>query len=158
DRLSADVAAEVDAHLDRCARCRRLVAALVRHGAHRSPLTLTAGAQIGRYPVLHRVGVGAMGAVYAARDAELDRTVALKLLHAAEGEDARKQLLREAQALARLQHPNVITLYDTGTFEERVFLSMEFISGRTLASWLAVERRAPGEIVRVFALAGRGLA
>jgi eukaryotic-like serine/threonine-protein kinase len=80
----------------------------------RSPL------QLGRYVVLERVGCGGMGVVYAAYDPELDRKVALKVLHRAalgEAGERRPRLLREAQALAKLSHPNVITVYDVGSFD-----------------------------------------
>ncbi len=160
-RLSDPDARALDTHLDECADCRRAVAAVARtnHAAPlaAAPLALWRGTVICRYQLLDRVGVGAMGVVYAAYDVELDRKIALKLLHTDEGERARERLAREAQALARLQHPNVITLYDVGTFEGRVFLSMEFVPGGTLAAWLASAPRTPAEIVQRFVLAGRGL-
>src|SRR5262249_41492140 len=95
---------------------------------------LDRGASIGRYIVLARVGVGAVGEVYAAYDPELDRKVAVKLLRSpADGVardpdgEARARLLREAQAIARLSHPNVIVVHDAGSFGERVFLAMELV-------------------------------
>ncbi|MCA9709110.1 MAG: tetratricopeptide repeat protein [Myxococcales bacterium] len=123
---------------------------------------LPAGAQVGRYRVLDCVGVGAMGVVYAAYDPELDRRVALKLLRGArddagsQGRNAR--LLREAQVLARLTHPNVITVHDVGTWNEQVFVAMEYVDGPTLKQWLAKSRRTWPEIRDVFVAAGRGLA
>ena len=83
---------------------------------------LERGATVGRYVVLDRLGAGGMGVVYAAYDPELDRKVALKLLRAGAPSAAsagRARLLREAQALARLSHPNVVAVYDVGTFGER---------------------------------------
>src|SRR5687767_10591922 len=74
----------------------------------------------GRYVLLEELGAGRMGVVYTAYDRELDRKVALKVLHKAGG-DAR--LLREAQALARLKHPNVVTVYDVGRLEDRLFVA-----------------------------------
>src|SRR3954468_21771374 len=89
--------------------------------------TLERGQAIGRFVVLAPVGRGGMGEVFAAYDPELDRKVALKLLHA-EGESSgahgRGRLLREAKAIARLSHPNVVGVYDAGTFDERVFVAM----------------------------------
>ncbi|MFZ6179149.1 tetratricopeptide repeat protein [Nannocystis pusilla] len=129
----------------------------------REPVRLQRGAALGRYLVLGPLGAGGMGVVYAAYDPELDRKVAIKLWHAAAGaatsaDLARGRLQREAQALAKLQHPNVVAVYDVGTHDNRVFVAMEHIDGWTLTQWLADERRGVSEIVEVFAAAGRGLA
>ncbi|MBL8972204.1 MAG: protein kinase, partial [Myxococcales bacterium] len=100
---------------------------------------LGAGAQIGRYLVIRRLGAGAMGVVYAAYDPKLDRKVALKLLAelATEGtEDARQRLQREAQALAKLAHPNVVGVYDVDTHDRHLYVAMEFVAGRTLGAWM----------------------
>ena len=85
-----------------------------------TPTTIERGEQVGRYVVLEQLGRGGMGVVYAAYDPELDRKVALKLLHAqlhtgVDTSEGRPRLLREAQALAKLAHPNVITIHDVGT-------------------------------------------
>jgi tetratricopeptide (TPR) repeat protein/predicted Ser/Thr protein kinase len=118
------------------------------------------GAQVGRYVVLKAVGQGGMGVVYAAYDPELDRKVALKLLRAdtklPDPEAGRLRLLREAQAMARVSHPNVCAVFDVGTFEDQVFVAMEFIEGPTLAKWLTPER-SWREVLRLFVEAGRGL-
>src|SRR5436189_5038055 len=96
------------------------------------PQSLARGSAIGRYVVLGLVGRGGMGEVYAAYDPELDRKVAIKLLRArGETSEGRTRLLREAQATAKLQHPNVIVVYDVGTFGESVFIAMEFVEART---------------------------
>ena len=116
-------------------------------------------AAIGRYQVLRSLGAGGMGEVVLARDPELDRKVAIKLLKAGKDrDDAQVRLLREAQAMARLSHPNVVQIHDVGMFGERVFLAMELIEGETLAQWLAGEKRTWREVVAVFVAAGRGLA
>src|SRR4029079_10305627 len=101
-----------------------------------------------------------MGVVYGAYDPELDRKVALKLIKPGQGvkDTARARLLREAKAIARLQHPNVIAVHDVGVFEEQVFLAMEFVAGGTIKSWVAAQPRSWREIVDVFIAAGRGLA
>src|SRR4029079_8340202 len=101
-----------------------------------------------------------MGVVYGAYDPELDRKVALKLIKPGQGvkDTARARLLREAKAIARLQHPNVIAVHDVGVFEEQVFLAMEFVAGGTIKSWLAAQNRSWREILDVFVAAGRGLA
>ncbi len=114
---------------------------------------------VGRYSVLERVGAGGVGSVYAAYDPELDRKVAIKLLHPGrESESQRRRLVREAQAMARLSHPNVVAVHDVGTFEGRVFMAMEFIDGLTIGRWLAQHEPSWREILRLFAQAGRGLA
>jgi len=126
----------------------------------RTLLVLERGATVGRYVVIDRVGQGGMGVVYSGYDPELDRKVALKLLRPdrASGEAARMRLLREAQAIARLSHPNVVAVHDAGTFGDQVFVAMEFVEGTTLREWLREERRPWREVVARFVLAGRGLA
>lgn len=124
---------------------------------------LDRGATVGRYVVLGLVGEGGMGVVYAGYDPELDRKVALKVLRperavSAAGASDRARLLREAQATARLSHPNVVGVYDAGTFGDQVFIAMEFVDGRTLRDWLEEEPRSWREIVALFRLAGQGLA
>ena len=104
-----------------------------------------------------------MGVVYKAYDPELERPVALKLLHAGprSADDAERRsarLLREAKALARLQHPNVVAVHDVGTFEGDVFLATEFVEGAPLRSWILTEKPAMAEILRVMIAAGEGLA
>src|SRR6187401_830666 len=125
--------------------------------------TLVRGASIGRYVVLGLVGRGGMGEVYAAYDPELDRKVAVKLLRVKPGAgvslaEGRQRTLREAQAIARLSHPNVVVVYDVGTFEEKVFIAMEFLDGNTAGYWANVERRTWQEVLKVYVAAGRGLA
>jgi tetratricopeptide (TPR) repeat protein len=124
--------------------------------------TLGRGASIGRYVILGLVGRGGMGEVYAAYDPELDRKVALKLLRVSPGNgvslvEGRQRTLREAQAIARLSHPNVVVVYDVGTFNDQVFIAMEFVEGNTLTHWLHAEARSWPEIRSVFLAAGRGL-
>jgi tetratricopeptide (TPR) repeat protein/predicted Ser/Thr protein kinase len=125
-------------------------------------LILEAGACVGRYRIEARVGSGGMGVVYAGHDPELDRRVAIKMLRprGAEGvgDAGRTRLLREAQAMAKLAHPNVVAVYDVGLHAERVYLAMEYVDGRTVAQWVADARRSIGEVVEVFVAAGRGLA
>ena len=122
---------------------------------------LPQGAKLGRYVVIDRVGAGGMGVVYAAYDPELDRKVALKVLRFGGGKpqvrtDQKARLVREAQAMAKLSHPNVITVHDVGTFEEQVFLAMEFIDGGTLSKWLETPRTWR-EVLKVLRAAGEGL-
>ncbi len=107
-----------------------------------------------------------MGVVYSAYDPELDRKLALKVLHpgasSREAKATRNRLRREAQALARLTHPNVVTVHDVGTHRGRVFVAMEFVAGKTLRQWLLAtddgRPRPVNSVLEVFAAAGRGLA
>src|SRR5450432_3255863 len=120
---------------------------------------LERGQAIDRFVVLGLVGRGGMGEVYAAYDPELDRKVAIKLLRArSEAADGKTRLLREAQAIAKLQHPNVVVVYDVGTYGDSVFIAMEFVEGRTVSGWLEAGRRTRREILDVSLAAGRGLA
>lgn len=117
------------------------------------------GDAIGRFIVLDVVGSGTMGVVYAAYDPQLDRKVALKLLHADEQQAAarRERLLREAQAMARIDHPNVIKVHEVGTQGDDVYVAMEFAEAGTLRHWLQ-SPRTQAEVIEMFAQAGRGLA
>jgi len=115
--------------------------------------------RVGRYVLRGRLGVGGMGVVYAADDADLGRRVAIKLLHGTGSEDqARGRILREAQALARLSHPNVVQIYEVGEVSRQVFVAMEFVEGLTLAQWQRQQTRPWRELLEVYLQAGRGLA
>jgi hypothetical protein len=163
-RLLADALSRVQDHLAGCQACADLVAAAagaVPAGA--GGARLEKGSSIGRYVILDLVGRGGMGEVYAAYDPQLDRKVALKLLRwrgstGAPVESARARLLREAKAIARLSHPNVVVVYDAGEIDGRVFLAMEFVEGQTLASWLDATPKTWRSIRDVFVAAGNGLA
>lgn len=121
--------------------------------------TLARGAAVGRYLVISELAAGGMGTVYAAYDPELDRRVALKLVDpAGRASLPPARLLREAQALARLAHPNVLTIYDAGVTDGAVFLACELVEGTSLHTWLRGGRRSRREVLRAFSAAGRGLA
>jgi serine/threonine-protein kinase len=123
--------------------------------------TLASGSSLGRFVILGLVGRGAMGEVYAAYDANLDRKIAIKLVgphHDADGQVGSGRLMREAQATARISHPNVVVVYEAATLGDRVFIAMEFVDGHTLRYWLSARRRTWLEILDVFIAAGRGLA
>ena len=115
---------------------------------------------IGRYTVLGQIGRGAMGMVYAAYDEQLDRKIALKLLHSLQdtGTLGAARLLREAQTLARVSHPNVVQVFEVGKHEDEIFIAMEFVRGRTLRAWCAGAARPWREVLAVYLQAGRGLA
>jgi tetratricopeptide (TPR) repeat protein len=116
---------------------------------------LARGAVLDRYTILGKLGSGGMAEVYAAYDAKLDRRVALKLLLRGKG-DFEARLLREAQAMARLSHPNVVAVFDTGQFRDRMFLAMEIVVGTTLRKWQ--KGRPWREVLQAHVQAGRGLA
>jgi hypothetical protein len=118
------------------------------------------GPTLGRYRLERALGEGGMGVVHAAFDPDLERRVAIKVLRATDGggDEARQRLLREARAMARLTHPNVVTVHEVGTASGRDFVAMELIDGETLADWLRAARRGRREIVAAFVAAGRGLA
>jgi len=104
-----------------------------------------------------------MGVVLSAYDPQLDRKVAVKMLKAAgvesqDTEAARARLVREAQALARLAHPNVVSVFDVGTVDDQVFIAMEYVPGRTLSGWLKERPRRWHEVVALICAAGHGLA
>ncbi len=115
---------------------------------------------IGRYPVLSRLGAGGMGVVYAAYDEALDRRIAIKVLHPDKAKSGRRRerLLREAQAMARVTHPNVITVHDVGTAGDQIFVAMEYVAGPTVQEWLVAASPSWREIVAVFRQAADGLA
>jgi tRNA A-37 threonylcarbamoyl transferase component Bud32 len=124
-----------------------------RHGSR--PSELATQVHVGRYILSAPVGRGGMGVVYAAHDPKLCREVAIKLLNPGE---ERERPLREAQAMARLSHPNVVTVHDVGEHGDQVFIAMEYIRGQTLRRWVRERRPSWREVVDVFLAAGRGLA
>ena len=128
-----------------------------RSGRHPAE-ALTRGTSVGRYLLLEPLGEGGMGVVYSGYDPELDRQIAIKLLKVHDGAGSRERLLGEAQALARLSHPNVVAVHDVGTFGDHVFVAMERVDGETLTSWLRSGARTVRQIVEVFVAAGEGLA
>ena len=161
-----ELSSEREAHLDSCPGCRQLLTEWIRlqHAPEpdeeAQPPLLGRGSVLGRYTILEVVGSGTTGVVYSAYDSTLDRKVALKLLRGAGGGEegpGTAFLLREAQAMARLSHPNVITVHDFGTSGDLVFIAMEFVEGGTLADW-----SGPGtswrQTLDLFLQAGRGLA
>jgi tetratricopeptide (TPR) repeat protein/predicted Ser/Thr protein kinase len=113
--------------------------------------------RIGRFTVLHELGRGGMGIVYMAYDVELDRGVAIKVLRRA-SDKATERLRREAQAMAKLSHPNVAQIYEVGTHEGQVYLAMEFVKGKNLREWVAEGDASREDILEAFRQAGRGLA
>jgi len=185
--LEAELAPERRAafgqHVDRCDSCRALVAVMARSYMTRSQLgkrlryaragddaaadaggeggPLRPGDQLGRYCIEELLGQGGMGAVYAARDPELGRRVAVKVIRpglAAYGDVVAARLAREARAMAQVAHPNVIAVHDVGHAGGQVFVAMELVAGGTLRAWLAARPRRWREVLEVFRAAGEGLA
>jgi len=172
DRADESLRGQAMAHLATCVACRRIVSTLAAgentqtpHSAMPSTETeglFGPGKRVGRYIVTRLEGTGGMGVVYAARDPDLERDVALKVLRTIPSESTTylalaERLRREAQALARLTHPNVVIVHDVGIDDGHVFIAMEHVGGGTLARWLD-EPRPWREVLRRFVLAGRGLA
>lgn len=115
------------------------------------------GPTLGRYVLLHPLGMGAMGTVYAAHDPRLGRTVAVKLLRDVSA-NARARMRREAEALARLSHPHVVQVYDVGEHDGRLYIAMELVEGTDLDVWLRAQPRSPHAVLAVFRQAAVGLA
>ena len=126
---------------------------------------VSAGTVVGRYQIVEKLATGGMGVVFRAYDPELSRHVALKLVQQstmdleryASVEEYEQRLLREAQALARLSHPNVVAAFDVGKFAGALFIAMELIDGVSLRAWLSERSRSRAEIVHILLEAGRGL-
>ncbi len=122
----------------------------------------TSVSTLGRYQLQRQIGRGGMGVVYAALDPELGRTVALKVLRArgtgGSQQTREARLVREARALARLSHPNVVSVYAVERIDNVLCIAMEFVRGETLAAWLCAEPRTDAAIVSAFVDAARGLA
>jgi cysteine-rich repeat protein len=175
----------IHAHLANCADCRRMIAEASRllfideEGIPETrlelhpqlpdqdvpsppddpawlPPELDPGTRVSRYVIGELIGAGTGGTVYRAHDPQLGRQVALKLVRPRCDRLTRQR--GEAQALAKLSHPNVVSVYDAGEFEDQVFVVMELVSGTSAHDWLKQRRRAWSEVVAVFVDAGRGLA
>ncbi|HWB79115.1 MAG TPA: protein kinase, partial [Nannocystaceae bacterium] len=165
--LAPSELAELEVHLGGCDRCCAIVAELAGGPDEAEPPRndgfddRVALGKLGRYVLLERVGAGGMGIVWAAYDTELERRVAVKLLRSQSGDagaDRRRRLVREARAMARVSHPNVVAVHDVVEEDDRVFMTMELVVGRTLSAWLREGNRDWRAIVAVFVAAGRGLA
>ena len=114
---------------------------------------------VGRYIVQNVLGRGGMGVVYGAVDPTLGRRVAVKLVRDGRRTGRyRERLRREALALARVCHPNIVTLFDIGTTNQGTFVAMEYVRGIDLRAWLRVEPRPVEQVLQVFMAAGEGLA
>jgi serine/threonine protein kinase len=174
---------EIAAHLESCTDCRKLVSWALQPSASgaadatpevlgsqgggqpgpaASNENLPRGTAVGRYLLLERIGAGGMGVVYLAYDPDLDRRIAIKLIRAAGADamdaDRQQRFPREARAMARPQHPEVIAVYDVGIALGRVFIAMEYVEGATLRAWLSARPHTLREVLAMFVRVGHGLA
>ena len=124
----------------------------------RSEIAPRRGEAIDRFTVLEPLSSVSTGVLVSAYDPTLDRRVAIKLLSPAAPDEERMRPLHEAQAMARLSHPNVIAVYEVGTAGDEVFIAMELVDGETLAERLKREPRGWRKVMGLFVEAGRGLA
>ena len=122
------------------------------------PGKMNAGSQIGGYDLIEVLGEGGMGVVWRAHDPKLDREIAIKVLKRHDAHPSlRKRLLREGRAMARLKHPNVLTVYEVDTAGNRDYIAMELVEGGSLDAWIAMS--PPREdVIKALLAAGRGLA
>lgn len=150
DGTASDAVRErLEAHFDGCASCREAVGHVA--AAASEPRT------IDRYKLEAQLGAGGMGVVWRAWDPALERPLAIKLMHPELHDDeGRDRAIREARALARLQHPNVVAIYDVGEHEGDLFIATELVDGQSMDKWQ--RGKSPREIVAAYAQAGRGLA
>ena len=160
--LPSDRMRELEAHCDGCARCARTLSELARAGAPDPPGWLG-----GRYQLLEPLGAGSTGVVFAALDAKLRRKVAIKRLR--EGDAAivagaaadrrRERFLREAQLLASLSHPNVLTVHDVGGIDREVYVVTELVDGSPMSRWVRETEPRPDHrrIIDLYLQVGRGL-
>jgi eukaryotic-like serine/threonine-protein kinase len=169
--LDPEQFALIEVHMDSCDHCRKLVAAAV--GAKRATFDADTALAVGtpeprdgraslldfsindRYAIETMLGRGGMGTVYLAHDRTLDRQVALKLHRARSGGE---RLHREAMAMAKLAHPNVVTVFEVATVDDRLYVAMEYVRGTTLREWLASGTRTWRQIIAMLLETGAGLA
>lgn len=174
--LPAEAKRELEHHVEGCAPCRQLLAALMRGEVEAAtPSTgptlpsapaphrwLPPGTRLSRYHLREPLGAGGMGVVYAAWDPVLERTIAVKVVRGDGSpealEEVRARLQREGKAIAQLAHPNIVAVFDMGTSEGQVFIAMELVDGGSLRSWLKAAPRAWPEVLEKFCAAGQGLA
>jgi hypothetical protein len=159
---------DFEQHLDTCSTCQELVASLARANAPTADASGEAPAgepgarkTLGRYVIETVLGAGGMGVVYRAHDPELGRPIALKVVRPLHGQaqtHARARLVREARAMAKIAHPNVIVVHDAGAVGDEVYIAMELVDGENLADWQRAKPRSWRDVVEVYLQAGRGLA
>ncbi len=150
--LSEPERASVEHHLGGCAACAQLIAEYARAIPRRTIPE--------RYPLIRRLGAGAMGEVWEAEDTVLGRRVALKFVRpeSAADREYRARLIREARALARLRHPNVVAIYDLDQAKDgELFVALELVDGTTARAWRAASPRTTVEVLAVWRTVADGL-
>lgn len=146
--------ADFETHVDRCPQCFEALVARYQPGpANEEPVRASAG----RYELGRVLGAGTAGTVYEAHDPILNRRVAVKVLRANQSEHHRVRMLKEAQALARLDHPHVVRVHDAGEFDQSVYIAMELIDGCPLDAYVRTQQTSWRERVSLCLQAGRGL-
>ena len=158
-RLSAGRAGEIDDHVAGCEECRRLLAALARGQVIETPQTAAPepaepfepGATVGSFAIMRRLGRGGMGEVFLARDTQLGRKVALKIIRSEQlgSAAARERFLFEARTTARFNHPHIVTVYAVGEHDGHPYLALEYLQGQTLALRLEEERLGLPDVLRI---------
>jgi serine/threonine protein kinase/tetratricopeptide (TPR) repeat protein len=125
----------------------------------RTHVVLTKGTMVSHYRIVEKIGAGGMGEVYLAQDTELDRKVALKFLpsHLCQDNDCRKRFKREAQAAAKLDHPNIVTIYEVGEHQGRPFFAMQHVEGRSLRDVIKGKELTPDQAINLAAQICEGL-
>lgn len=160
--LEGDERRRIDRHLDGCAECSRLVGHLAKLAVPNAMPGSLVGAPAApvRYKIVRQIGEGAMGVVWEAEDTKLDRRVALKFVRpeGAVDESLRRRLLREAKALARIRHRNVVAVFDAGEADDEVCLVLELVVGTNARAWRDARPRTHDEIVGVWRQAAAGVA
>ncbi|MGE0548614.1 MAG: tetratricopeptide repeat protein [Kofleriaceae bacterium] len=164
--LDETTLAQVMQHVDGCAECRAASSALVmasRNGVDTeldgkpwSRPHFAPGSKLDRFIILHEIGEGASSVVYAAYDPKLDRKLALKLLRS-RGASLDERLLREGRALAKVSHPNVVSVYEVGEADDQLYIALELIEGVSAAQWVAITKPRWTLVRAVFLAAARGL-
>lgn len=142
-----------EVHLDQCPDCRRIAVSLAVPESRRHAPRLSPGDQLDQYQIESLLGSGGMGTVYAAQDRDLGRRVALKVLDV----EAGSPLAGEARALARLSHPNVITVYGVGRVENATYIATEVVDGLPLQRWVATKSPSSAQLARLFVAVARAL-
>ena len=150
--------AELERHVDACPDCFEVFASL----AGQAGQPVEPESRVGRYVLGECLGAGAMGVVYAALDTQLERHVALKLLNptheTGQHGNARQRLVSEAKAMAQLRHPNVVTVFDGGEVDGKVYVAMERVDGASAQQLMSQEQRSASQWLEWFRQAGCGLA
>ncbi|HHK41301.1 MAG TPA: serine/threonine protein kinase, partial [Planctomycetaceae bacterium] len=105
---------------------------------------------IGHFEIVGKLGTGAFGAVWKARDTKLDRTVAVKIPRKGQlDSEESEQFLREARAAAQLKHPNIVSIHEVGRTDETLYIVSDFVEGLNLSDWLTGRHLAPREAARL---------